>query len=137
MNLKIHLVASLVLASTCHLLSGNVQSSILILFGALFPDVDHYLYFCYKFRNWNFIQAYKWVEAESKKPHPGPFEFIFHTLEYAVTLGILALLLNRLIFVLLGSIAHIFLDLTEDLTHYHSYTRYYVLSIKKPFKRKF
>jgi vacuolar-type H+-ATPase subunit I/STV1 len=134
MNLKIHIVTSLVLAGACQLFGGDMRWAILILFGALFPDVDHYLYYRYKFGDWSFIRAYKWVIAESQKPHPGPFEFIFHTLEYAVIVGILALLLKPLIFVLLGSGVHIFLDITEDITHYHSYTRYYVLSLKKLFK---
>jgi hypothetical protein len=136
MNLKIHIVASLILAGACQLLGENMQLSILILLGALLPDVDHYLYYGHKFGDWNLIRAYEWVKTESQKPHPGPFKFIFHNLECAVTLGILTLLLKPLIFVLLGYIMHIFLDLLEDKTHYHSYTRYYILSIKKPFERK-
>jgi len=136
MNLKIHIVAALFLAGARQVVGENVQLSILILFGALFPDADHYLYYGHKFGDWNFIRAYKWAEVEARKPHPGPFQFILHTLEYAVTLGIISLLLKPLIFVLLGSITHIFLDLAEDKTHYHSYTRYYILSIKKPFERK-
>ncbi len=115
MNL-IHIIAALVLAGACQLLGENVQLSILILFGALFPDADHYIYYNHKFGDWNLIRAYKWAEAEARKPHPGPFKFIFLTLEYAVTLGIISLLLKAFIFVLLGSVTHIFLDLTEDKT---------------------
>ena len=112
-----HVLASFLLAGILSPFIG-LQNSLLVFFSGFLFDVDHYLYYIFKFRRYSILDCYR----ESIKIRKGllprpkePFIHVFHTIEFYLLLGILAIFLPFLRFVLIGLVLHIILDIIDGI----------------------
>lgn len=100
---------------------------ILILASAVLIDVDHYLYYVFRKKDWNLKNAYSWhtlkrkellkLSKKEKKFHNQEFCFLhgFEILSILYFLGLFAH--NIFFFILIGFSFHIFLDLFVERVH--------------------
>ncbi|MBS3091813.1 hypothetical protein J4466_00180 [Candidatus Pacearchaeota archaeon] len=102
-------------------------------------DVDHYLFYAYTRKDWNYFHAKKWFmdkTMEFRKMPKGKrkklaraIPCIFHGIEAIIILLFLSLFSNIFFFILIGFLFHEFLDLIGiiywgyDLNHILSQTR--------------
>jgi hypothetical protein len=101
---------------------------ILIISTGVLIDIDHYIFYIYKKRDFNLIKAINWFLEQDRTLRKLPFEkrkeffqgfFIFHGLEFLVIIYILGLYLHRLFFlILISSIFHLFLDYLYQIKIY-------------------
>jgi len=98
---------------------------LLIFLSSILIDVDHYIYYVCKKKDFNFINSYKWFVKAGKKIRSFPREkrknyyvgFLFlHGIETLILLFFLSLIWNLLFFVLIGAAFHLFLDVIHSRT---------------------
>jgi hypothetical protein len=101
---------------------GFLESSI-ILASTVLIDVDHYLYYVYKKKDFSLTRARKWffknrdiylgqIPAFQKENIYGGICFL-HGIEFILLLAILSFFVNIFIFILIGFFFHQILDLIE------------------------
>jgi hypothetical protein len=86
-------------------------SVVVFLSGFVF-DVDHYIYYAIRKRDWSLINAYLYCIPGSKvfEPHPDVLH-IFHTVEVWLVLFLSGIFFHKIfLFVLLGLIFHMLFD---------------------------
>lgn len=125
---------------TQHILLGAVFVAVLLIFFPSFGlfgasiifltsfliDVDHYLYYVHKKKNWNLINAYNWFSERTKQILSLPKEkrkvysevfFLFHGFEVLLVLLLLGFFIsNFFFFILIGFLFHLFLDIFYELS---------------------
>jgi hypothetical protein len=74
-------------------------------------DVDHYLFYVIKKKDWNLKRAYQYYEAQlsiyqKQKEHYDAPLCIFHTAEFVIVLIVLAFYSKIALFVLMGTVLH-------------------------------
>ena len=112
-----HIIASFLLAGILFPFIG-LQNSLLIFFSGFLFDVDHYLYYIFKFRRYSIFDCYRESIKISKGllPRPKkPFIHLFHTIEFYLLLGIFSIYFPFLGFVLIGLVLHIILDVIDGV----------------------
>ncbi len=102
----------------------GVISVSLIFLSSFLIDVDHYLYYVHKKKDWNFKRAYDWNIQMCKKFEDLPKEkrkdiytiFCFlHGVEILAILFLLGTLIsNYSFFIFLGVLFHLLLDIFQD-----------------------
>lgn len=101
---------------------------LIIFLASVFIDVDHYMYYVIKKKDWNLKHAYFWfVEKEKKfqklsikerKQFCLPLCFL-HTMEFLLIFAVLSIYSNIILYIFTGFVFHIFLD--SILSAYQGY----------------
>ena len=116
-----------------HLIFGLIFALILLLifpeigfmgFGIVFLssvliDVDHYLYYVIKKKDWNLKNAYNWfvekekefrkLSIEKRKQFCLPLYFL-HTMEFLLIFAVLSVFSNIFLYIFTGFVFHVFMD---------------------------
>lgn len=89
----------------------------LIFLSSVFIDLDHAIRYSVKTKNFNPVKFWKWsneekllvgsVKEKRKNKYPS---FIFHGIEFLILLFVLSFYFRWAMFVLIGSVFHMFLD---------------------------
>ena len=121
-----------------HLMFGLFLSLILLLFfpgisflgvsliflSSFFIDVDHYLYYVYKERDWSLKRAYRWFIKRREEYHKLPRKevgkykqiiLIFHGIECWGLILIISLFFNPVFFLFFGIMFHLLFDFAESI----------------------
>ncbi len=102
--------------------SIGLAGSIIIFLSSVLIDVDHYLYYAIRYNDWNLKNAYKWFIHKSrgwnklsliqKENYPRVI-LLLHGVECLVVLALLILVDRAFLFIIIGFIIHLLLDLIE------------------------
>lgn len=126
---------------TQHIFLGIIFSSILlfifpqigllgfliILSSTILIDVDHYIYYVYKKKDWSLKKAYNWFIKNQKKffslsrKQRNKFYtgFCFlHGIEVLLILFLLSFISKYFLFIFMGCAFHLFLDLIHQTTYF-------------------
>lgn len=96
----------------------TVLPVVLFILGSTLIDVDHYLYYVYKKKDWSLINAYNWFIQQSLKPQnivvknrlTARHILIFHGIEALAIVLLLGLWIEAARYIFLGMLLHIILD---------------------------
>ncbi len=102
----------------------NLIGLSLLFFSSVLIDMDHYLYYFYKKKDWNLRRAYKWFMDNEKKflsfprklrnNYYGGF-FFLHGIETLFFLIILTTLISKFFFfIFIGISFHLLLDIVDE-----------------------
>jgi len=117
-----HLIYSSFLAAILFLIIPEIglMGFLLIVLASILLDVDHYIYYIYKKKNFNLIKSYRWFRAKNEKfKHLSLKErrkvyrafLFFHGLEIPAVLFILIFLVSEYFsFIFIGASFHLILD---------------------------
>ena len=97
----------------------------IIFFSSFLIDVDHYLYYIFKKKDFNLKKAYKYFFEKRKKiisstkfvnDVPNPAMYFFHGIEILLVLFILGIFISKnFLFIFIGFSFHLFLDILEQI----------------------
>ena len=96
----------------------------IILASTVLIDVDHYLYYVYKKKDWNLKNAFNWYIQGGKKFNEMPKNqreniyfgiCIFHGIEFIIILFAFSFHFISLLFIIVGFVFHELLDLIESI----------------------
>ena len=111
---KTHFILGLIFAGILFFLFKiTFFDSFLILFSSVFIDVDHYVLYGIRKKDWNLNHSYKWHKDLDSLPKESlkPYMHLLHSVEFLVFIGILSFYFNLFLFIFLGLIFHSTLDL--------------------------
>ena len=91
----------------------TIIESILIFLASFLIDVDHYLFYVFREKNYSLKKAYTWHGAMEKNHRP--IMHIFHSIEFLILLGILSFFWKDFLFILIGILFHSALDIGSML----------------------
>ncbi|MFH1607542.1 MAG: hypothetical protein ABIA78_00220 [archaeon] len=107
---------------------GLINTSLIFLSSVLI-DVDHYLYYVHKRKNWSLKKAHKWfvINVEEKlivipKTQRSRFYggfFFLHGIEFLIISFLLIFLSKYFLFIFTGGTFHLLFDIVEE-TRYHN-----------------
>jgi len=111
MKTSVHVVASVILAAVLyHFFKWKV---LLILVGGVLIDVDHYFWYVYKYRKFNFFDSYQFyiknIEINDFTNVAGIL-LVFHTLEFLLIVVLLSFYYEPVFIFTIGLISHYLLD---------------------------
>ena len=121
-----HLILGTIFSAVLLFLFSNIGmiGFLLIFTSSIFIDIDHYIYYVYKKKDWNLRNAYKWfVENERrilslprKKRNEYYSGFVFlHGFDLVILLFLLSIFINKyLFFVGIGFAFHLILDIVGE-----------------------
>jgi hypothetical protein len=110
MKVIIHFITSSILAAVLYpTFSWKV---FLIIAGGVLIDIDHYLWYAYKYKNFSLVKSYKFyaANAEKYKIHAGIL-LIFHSIEFLVVLAVISFYTEFALLLTIGLLLHHLLDL--------------------------
>lgn len=121
---KVHIVIGALLSILIFLFFPSVSSlnAFLIFLASVLIDFDHYAYYAYHKKDWSLKRAYSWfVDKRAQFMNLKPQErkkyrrviMLFHGIEFWIILILLVKWSIVFLFILLGIIIHITLDLIE------------------------
>jgi len=144
---KFHILLGFIFASVLFALFEEVSLffATIIFFASFLIDTDHYLYYVYKKKDINLRRAYAWFVTLGKSHKKMSLEdkekfyigvHIFHGLELVGILWLLGTLFyTPLVYVTIGFVFHLFLDLISETTTFGRYSRlsfiYVVVMLKE------
>lgn len=111
----------------------GIIGAILIFLSSVLIDIDHYLYYLYRKKNFNLKRAYKWFKDNEKRfADIPPFkinEVYFpvcwlHGFEIMIILAILSLFWNFFLFILVGFTFHLLLDIILCTVEFPEFKHY-------------
>lgn len=123
MKFKFHIFYGLLFSLALGLIFKlSIVEGVILFLSTFLVDIDHYIWYVTKSKNYNPLVAIKWYIKNSKiyskksvkeraKEEKGVF--IFHSLFFIILLGLLSYFNRILLFVFLGLLFHIFLDLID------------------------
>lgn len=122
---KWHILLGGIFSLALHfLLEVSLINSSLVFLASVFIDIDHYLFYVIRFKNWNLKQAYLWHKKIGRKHKP--VMHIFHSIEFLFLVLVLSLFLEIFLFILVGMLFHTLLDIT-DMAMYQVFSREHLL----------
>ncbi|MBI2629199.1 hypothetical protein HYW74_03895 [Candidatus Pacearchaeota archaeon] len=145
---KTHIILGLIFALVFWYLFPQIGflGFVIIFASSVLIDVDHYLFYVWLKKDWNYFHAKKWfmiktmefrkMTKEKRKRLAKAVPCIFHGIEAVIILLILSFFSNIFFFILIGFLFHEFLDLIGiiywgyDLNHILSQT-HNILNYKK------
>jgi len=133
----------------------NLIGSFIIVISTVLIDIDHYIYFIYKKKDWNLKNAYDWSIEVCKKFSSLPktqrnkfysgFCFL-HGIEILIILIILGILVSKyFLFIFIGFLFHLFSDViyqivqrerVDKLSLVHDFLKFRKLKLIEPNGRK-
>lgn len=93
--------------------------ALLVYFSGFLIDADHYIYWIFKFKNFNLVENYIYHTKKNRVPLKNMLH-IFHVIEFWVLAGLIAVLFyGRYEFavfpLLMGSVVHLAMDFAWEL----------------------
>ncbi len=86
--------------------------ALIAFFTGFLIDVDHYIYYVFRFKKFNLVKCYKYFIT-----HHRNHILIFHTIEFNIILVLLALFVHNIfILMLFGTIPHFILDVLSSIS---------------------
>jgi len=118
---KYHILSSLIFSTLILILFPQIGflNFLIIFFSGIFIDIDHYLYYVYRKKDFSLKNAYNWFVETEKKYYKLPknirkktYRAIcwLHGLEIFILLFLLSLFSNIFLFIILGFGFHRILD---------------------------
>ncbi|MBU1204474.1 MAG: hypothetical protein KKE93_01035 [Nanoarchaeota archaeon] len=108
MLIQYHFLVGLIVSFLLYPVYGiNV---LIIFFVNLLVDVDHYIFYIFKFKSFNMIKAHNYFFNEER-----PFLLFFHTVEFLLVLLFFSFYFKLAFFALIGVVIHLLLDTYEEL----------------------
>jgi len=104
----VHLLLSLILAVILYPIFNF--GVIFIFIGGVLIDVDHYLWYVYKYKKFNLFDSYKFYNIKNTKEHLGIL-LIFHTIEFLAAMIFLSFYFKSILIFTIGLLPHYLLDL--------------------------
>jgi len=92
----------------------NVALGIIFL-STFLIDVDHYLIYVLRKKDFDFDNAYDWFIELEKKDKKLKFLYVFHTLEFFIMILILGLYFDFFNYVLIGFLFHLSFDIVKAI----------------------
>lgn len=124
-----HFIASLLLSIVLYPFYGI--NSFFVLVGGFLPDLDHYLWYIYHFKDFNLLNAYKFyvkVVKERSYSKQKKCIIIFHTIEFLILIAILAFYSKIFFIILIGLLFHYAIDtITVLFIHKGTFVVYSVI----------
>ena len=135
---KQHLFLGAIFATALFLLFPKIGflGASLVLISSILIDIDHYLYYVYKKRDFNLKNAYFWIIGNGKamcslpknKRNQCYMEFFFlHGIEILLILFLLIKFSNYFLFIFAGVSFHLILDITHQTTYVDRIDRFSVI----------
>ena len=137
---KYHILLGVIFSGLLYwLLSLTLFQTLLVFLSAVLIDVDHYLWYAKRKKDWNLKNAYNYLKklGENLKK---PIIMIFHTIEFLILIFVLSFLWRGFYFILVGMIFHSISDLLyfghKNMLYVREFSliRYLVLRKKYPDK---
>ncbi len=115
---KHHIILGDFLALVVYLIFPEIGllGFLLIFLSSFLFDVDHYIVYVLKKKEFSLNKAYYYFEEKIHKKENWDYLLIFHNIEFFIFLFILALFFQFFLFLLIGLLFHFLLDLVEDIT---------------------
>lgn len=146
---KHHAILGAIISLALYFLTPiNLTQTIIILLSSVLIDADHYFYYVFKKKSFNFLKARKWFFKKRKIWISMPLKkrekfkrpiLIFHGIEFWFFLILLAQLHSIFYFILIGIAIHIFCDYIDIIQNkdkfYSKFSQIYVYLSNKD-KRK-
>ena len=130
---KSHLIYGIIFASAVYLLSPLITliPALLILFGSVLIDTDHYIWYVYKKKDWSLKNAYHYLKYNVEKIKT---LMIFHTVESHIIVGLIGWYLWPWFFYILsGMLLHSGLDILHLMKNKNlKYREFLLISVFKP-----
>jgi len=94
---------------------GNYLYLLIIFLSSVLIDIDHYLLYVYRNKNLSLIKSWRWhiYLHNNLKESKIPFLHIFHTFEFIFLVFVLSLFYKIFIWIFIGLIFHVILDLYD------------------------
>lgn len=112
MKASVHLAVSLIIAAAIYPFFG--LHALFAIAGGFLIDVDHYLWYIYRFRKLSLIACYrhymKFMGNPNQKSEFGTL-LIFHTIEFLVAAAVLSFFFGFILAFTIGLLSHYVLDL--------------------------
>jgi len=89
----------------------TLPQATLIFLSSFLIDIDHYLFYVKKKKDYNLKNAVIWFKETLFLKKHKPMLVVFHTIEFIVLIAILSLYFKALIFILIGLLFHSITDL--------------------------
>lgn len=124
MNLGAHFLVSTILAALFYPVLG--LSSLWVFAGGFLIDVDHPIYYYFKFKSLNLKKAYSFFRNADKKGYRKIIR-IFHNIETVVILGIMSMFSRIILITLIGLFTHLIMDMIDEKRTYVEISGYSIL----------
>lgn len=118
---------------------------VIVILSSVLIDVDHYLWYVYKKKDWSLTNAYNWFIKIIKKSFSFPRKqrnefyvgFCFlHGIEFLFVLSILGIFISRFfLFVFIGIAFHLLLDITDGTIYIDRIDKFSVICDFFKFKK--
>lgn len=112
MEARNHFLSSLVLAAIAYPVFG--WSALLIVAGGVLIDIDHYIWYIYRYRKFEFLECYRHFMVTTKrrdfKEHYGML-LAFHTIEFFMLMIFLSFYSKLALIFTIGVVSHYVMDL--------------------------
>jgi len=95
--------------------SVSLLNSSVVLLSSVIIDVDHYLFYVKRKKNWSLRKSYEWNFGLRKKHKP--ILHIFHVVEFIILICASSYFLNIFLFVFIGILFHSIFDLIEMIVY--------------------
>ena len=92
-------------------LNISLFNSSIVFLASVLIDVDHYLLYIYRRKNFSLKNAYL-IHKKTSKNHK-PMLHLFHTIEFLILILIFSFFNSFFLFILIGMLFHSFFDLVE------------------------
>ncbi len=103
-------VCSVLLYFIFHL---TIIQSLVVFLASFLIDVDHYIFYVNKKKDFSLKNAYKWFHEYSKSKNQKPMIVFFHTIEFLIIISVLSFYLHIFLFILIGMLFHSILDIID------------------------
>jgi len=122
---KYHIIAGAIFSFILYLVfpvAFNPVNALIVFLSSFLIDVDHYLYYVYKKKDWSLKKSVKWFVIRRKEykllsfKQKGKFLspiLIFHGIESIILLFLFSFYSKIFLFVLIGFLFHLVLDFIE------------------------
>lgn len=121
---SLHFLVSFILFLILYPYFGLI--SLLVFIGGWLIDIDHVLYYVFKFKNFSYEKAYNYFRY--RKQGSKIIINIFHTIEVWALMFILSFYNIYILIISLGLFTHIFMDLLQQLFQKKTSLRYFTLT---------
>ena len=122
---KNHIILTILFSIVLFIFNIPIFYIFLFFLAAVFIDVDHYMFYTKRKKDFSLSRAYYW--HKNLPQHHLPTMHVFHTLEFLLIVGILSLFSKVILFIFLGFIYHSLLDILEMIYHKQLDTREFSL----------
>ncbi len=121
---KFHILFGFLASLIFYFFFPEIPLNLIVLFfiSSFIFDVDHYIYFIFTKRSFNFFKAYKYfrydlreIAIRNKIKKINYLILPFHLIEFILLLGIFSFYFISIKFIFLGLIFHMFIDWIYDL----------------------